>query len=144
MLNDLARSREPGERPNYFGHRRFPAHTHEAARALLSAVQTSERYIVFLVVGAGVCCRACGAKGWSSEKQSVQSCSRISCCRSGDLGLSCRDIFSYFLLSSRRHHHLYGQFFLIWKRQDYKGTWTDVKHASGFSGNGVHKTIESH
>ena len=47
MLNDLARSREPGERPNYFGHRRFPAHTHEAARALLSAVQAFEWYIVF-------------------------------------------------------------------------------------------------
>ena len=46
MSNDLARSREPGERPNYFGHRRFPAHTHEAARALLSAVLAFEWYIV--------------------------------------------------------------------------------------------------
>ena len=47
MLTDLARFKEPGERPIFIGHRRFPAHTHEAARALLSAVQAFEWYIVF-------------------------------------------------------------------------------------------------
>ena len=46
MLTDLAQFREPGERPIFIGHRRFPARTHEAARARLSAVQVLEWYIV--------------------------------------------------------------------------------------------------